>query len=84
MKVLLLNLAPPVFLVGFVLFAKFVARRLPADRMFGWRLVCTGGLITIAGMGVAVYVAAVEVGATVGMVGIAIAAIGLWNLFLPP
>lgn len=82
LKILLFTLAPPVFLTGFWMFTRFVSRHLPVERLFGWRLFSAGGFTAIAGLAVAVYVAQMETGAAMVMVGAVLAAIGLGKFFL--
>lgn len=44
-KTLVLTIAPPVFLLAFWTFAGFVLRRLPPERVRGWRLFSAGGFV---------------------------------------
>jgi hypothetical protein len=81
-KFFFLNSAPLVFLVGFLFFSRFVSRRLPVERLFGWHLFCVGVFVAIAGLSIAVYFMKVEVGATVVVVGALVSAIGLGKFFV--
>jgi len=82
MKNIILTSAPLVFLVGFLVFARFVARRLPLERFLGWRLFCIGALAAIGGLTVAVYLEQVKMGAIFIMVGAIISVIGIGRLLL--
>lgn len=81
-KTLVLTIAPPVFLLAFWTFAGFVLRRLPPERVRGWRLFSAGGFVAIVGLAVAVYLGHIEAGATIVMIGAALGAVGLARFFL--
>jgi hypothetical protein len=74
---LVLNFAPPVFLVGFWLFTRFVARGLPIERVSAWRLFSVGGFVAILGLAMAVYIEKIEVGAALVILGAVLGVIGL-------
>ena len=58
-----------------------MARRLPVERLFGWRVFCVGGFVAIAGLSIAVYFAQVEAGVAVVLTGGFISALGLRKFF---
>ena len=80
-KVLIFRIVGPLFLIGFALFAKFVAKRLPPHCLSGWKIVRIGGFVAILGLMVAAYFLAIRVGAAIGLVGYLLGVIGLIKLF---
>jgi hypothetical protein len=82
LKTLVLAVAPPVGLVGFWVFVRFVSERLPAERLIGWKLFSAGGFIAIAGFALAVYFSMVEAGAAIVMLGAVLGAAALGRFFL--
>ena len=74
--VLMIQITLPLFLIGFAVVAKTVAKLLPSESLPGWKVGCIGVFVAIFGAMIAAYFSAVEVGAAVGLIGCLIVFIG--------
>jgi len=76
LKVLIFRIVGPLFLIGFALLTGFVAKRLPPQGLFGWKICRIGGFVAIFGLMIAAYFSAIEVGAALVGVGWLLVVIG--------
>ena len=79
-KLMVFQVAPPLFLLGFILFTRFVKNRLPAKYGLSWTFFCIGGFLAIAGLAVAVYFDSIELGAKFIFLGVVIGAGGVTSI----
>lgn len=81
LKTFIFAVVPPIFLVGFVLFSRYVAGRLTSERLRGWQTFSLGGLTAVAGLFVASYIGSIRVGSAMVLLGVVIGAFGLARFF---